>query len=86
MALKHVQVESIPYGSTPPAHLPEDYGSYHQMYRVDGELVAMGVIDILPNCVSSVYFMYDNKWERFSLGKVGVTMSSWEIILTQSPS
>lgn len=31
----------------------------------------MGVIDILPHCVSSVYFMYEKKWERFSLGRVG---------------
>ena len=30
----------------------------------------MGVIDILPKCVSSVYFMYDKEWERFSLGKL----------------
>jgi arginine-tRNA-protein transferase len=30
----------------------------------------MAVIDILPKCVSSVYFMYDKVWERFSLGKV----------------
>jgi len=30
----------------------------------------MAVIDILPNCVSSVYFIYDNKWEKYSLGKV----------------
>ena len=30
----------------------------------------MAVIDILPHCVSSVYFMYDSKWERFSLGKL----------------
>ncbi len=30
----------------------------------------MGVIDVLPSCVSSVYFMYEKKWERFSLGKV----------------
>jgi len=33
----------------------------------------MAVLDILPNCVSSVYFMYDKDWERFSLGKVGRT-------------
>jgi arginine-tRNA-protein transferase len=30
----------------------------------------MGVLDILPKCVSSVYFMYDKAMERFSLGKV----------------
>ncbi len=26
-------------------------GSYHMMYRVDGELVAVGVVDFLPLCV-----------------------------------
>lgn len=40
------------------------------MYRLDGELIAVGVLDILPGCVSSVYFMYNAKWEKFSLGKV----------------
>jgi len=62
--------ERIPYTNAPPSHLPRNYGSYHQMYRLDGQLIAMGVIDILPNCVSSVYFMYDIQWEKFSLGKL----------------
>ena len=31
----------------------------------------MGVIDILPSCVSSVYFMWEKEYEKFSLGKVG---------------
>ncbi|KAH9899760.1 arginine-tRNA-protein transferase [Cubamyces lactineus] len=63
--------QTIEYaGEQRPAHLPEKYGSYHQLYRLDGELIAMGVIDILPNCVSSVYFMYEKKWEKFSLGKL----------------
>ncbi|KAJ8457239.1 hypothetical protein ONZ51_g11657 [Trametes cubensis] len=63
--------QTIEYASGErPAHLPEKYGSYHQLYRLDGELIAMGVIDILPNCVSSVYFMYEKKWEKFSLGKL----------------
>ena len=30
----------------------------------------MGIIDVLPNCVSSVYFMYEKEWEKHSLGKV----------------
>jgi len=64
------QLEPIPYPSTPPAHLPAYYGSYHQLYRLDGRLVAMGVIDILPSCVSSVYFMWEKEYEKFSLGKV----------------
>jgi arginine-tRNA-protein transferase len=65
-------MEPIPYPSTPPAHLPFHYGSYHQLYRLDGRLVAMGVIDILPSCVSSVYFMWEKEYEKFSLGKVSL--------------
>ncbi|KAL1739129.1 arginine-tRNA-protein transferase, partial [Schizophyllum fasciatum] len=60
----------IPYLSPPAEHLPRTYGSYHQLYRVDGKLIAMAVLDILPKCVSSVYFMYDNDWQAFSLGKL----------------
>ena len=33
-------------------------GAFHQQYIVDGRIVAVGVIDILPSCVSSVYFYY----------------------------
>ncbi|THV08686.1 hypothetical protein K435DRAFT_959219, partial [Dendrothele bispora CBS 962.96] len=62
--------EPIPYSTPPPAHLPTRYGSYHQLYRLDGKLIAMAILDILPSCVSSVYFMYDNTWEEFSLGKL----------------
>jgi arginine-tRNA-protein transferase len=64
-------MEAIPYPSGKPAHLPSHYGSYHQLYRLDGRLVGMGVIDILPSCVSSVYFMWEKEYEKFLLGKVG---------------
>lgn len=43
------------------------------MYRVDGKLVAIGVIDILPGCVSSVYFIYAEGWGPWSLGKVSAS-------------
>lgn len=33
-------------------------GSYHHCYRLDGRLVAMGVLDLLPESVSSVYLMW----------------------------
>lgn len=39
--------------------LPESYGTYHQLYWLDGALVAFAVLDILPSGVSSVYFCYD---------------------------
>jgi arginine-tRNA-protein transferase len=38
----------------------------------------MAVLDILPYCVSSVYFMYDKAWEQFSFGKV-CTLVIWLI-------
>ncbi|KAK9451104.1 arginine-tRNA-protein transferase [Limtongia smithiae] len=45
-------------------------GLWHQMYYLDSELIAMGVLDFLPNTVSSVYFMYREEYARFNLGKL----------------
>ncbi|KAF9075949.1 arginine-tRNA-protein transferase [Rhodocollybia butyracea] len=67
-----LQPEIISYQSSPPSHLPKNYGSYHWCYRLDGKLIAVSVIDILPQCVSSVYFMYDKDYESHSLGKLSV--------------
>ena len=36
-----------------------EYGSYHQQYYLDGKLVMVGVIDILPRCLCSMYVYYD---------------------------
>ncbi|KAI0900941.1 arginine-tRNA-protein transferase [Annulohypoxylon nitens] len=46
-------------------------GSFHQCYRLDGQLVAVGVLDLLPDCVSAVYFYYHESIHRFSPGKLG---------------
>ncbi len=32
-------------------------GTYHQCYRLDGKLIAVGVLDLLPHGVSSVYLL-----------------------------
>ncbi|KAK8198519.1 Arginyl-tRNA--protein transferase 1 [Zalaria obscura] len=45
-------------------------GSYHQCYRVDGRLIAMAVLDLLPHCVSGVYFVYHQDFEKWSFGKI----------------
>jgi arginine-tRNA-protein transferase len=45
-------------------------GSYHQCYRLDGRLVAMGVLDLLPHCVSGVYFLYHSDFEQWHFGKL----------------
>lgn len=48
--------------------LPHGYGSFHQLYILDGKVIAVGVIDILPKCVSSVYLYYDPDYSFLSLG------------------
>lgn len=44
------------------------YGSFHQHYLLDGQIIAVGVIDILPSCMSSVYLYYDPDYDFLSLG------------------
>ncbi|KAI0025663.1 arginine-tRNA-protein transferase [Xylariomycetidae sp. FL0641] len=50
---------------------PMKLGSYHQCYRLDGKLVAIGVLDLLPHCVSAVYFLYHESIHKWSPGKLG---------------
>ncbi|THZ20201.1 arginine-tRNA-protein transferase 1 [Aureobasidium pullulans] len=45
-------------------------GSYHQCYRLDGRLIAIGVLDLLPHAVSGVYFLYHQDFEKWSFGKL----------------
>eukprot|EP00063_Salmo_salar_P035061 XP_014009896.1 PREDICTED: arginyl-tRNA--protein transferase 1 isoform X2 [Salmo salar] len=44
------------------------YGSFHQQYWLDGRIVAVGVVDVLPTCVSSVYLYYHPDFASLSLG------------------
>ncbi|KAL5966305.1 Arginyl-tRNA--protein transferase 1 [Taenia solium] len=45
------------------------FGSYHQQYWLDGEkLIAVGVVDLVPGCLSSVYFFYDPVYAFLRLG------------------
>ncbi|XP_075468212.1 arginyl-tRNA--protein transferase 1 isoform X6 [Ascaphus truei] len=44
------------------------YGSFHQQYWLDGKIIAVGVIDILPYCISSVYLYYDPDYSFISPG------------------
>ncbi|WWD00610.1 hypothetical protein V866_007545 [Kwoniella sp. B9012] len=50
--------------------LPKTYGQYHLLYKLDSQLIGISVIDILPNCVSSVYFIWHPDWAWASLGKL----------------
>ena len=44
------------------------YGSFHQQYKLNGKIIAVGVVDILDSCVSSVYFFYDPAFQFLNLG------------------
>ncbi|XP_017867574.1 PREDICTED: arginyl-tRNA--protein transferase 1 isoform X1 [Drosophila arizonae] len=70
--LKHKKIEDLPNVG---------YGSFHQQYWLDTKLIAVGVIDILPGSVSSVYFFYDPDYSFLSLGTYG---SLREIDLVQT--
>ncbi|CAG8738815.1 7109_t:CDS:2, partial [Acaulospora morrowiae] len=57
-----------------------EYGSFHQCYFLDDKMVAIAVLDILPKCVSSVYFLYD---PDFGFLQLGIYSALREIALTK---
>ena len=52
--------------------LAQGYGTFHQKYYLDGALVAVGVVDVLPHALSSVYVFYEPELARsvLPLGKL----------------
>lgn len=56
------------------------YGAFHQQYVIDGKIVAVGVVDILPTCISSVYLYYDPDYAFLSPGTL---TSLFEIAFTR---
>ncbi|XP_069122282.1 arginyl-tRNA--protein transferase 1-like [Argopecten irradians] len=47
---------------------PLGYGTFHQHYILDGTLVAVGVLDILPLCVQASYLYYLPEYRFLSIG------------------
>lgn len=43
-------------------------GPVHECYYLDEKLIALSVLDFLPNSLSSVYFIYDPDYANLSLG------------------
>ena len=59
--------------NTPTSHQSSegvDCGTYHQLYRLDGKLVAIGIIDIVPRGIVSIYMWYSPSKEvaKYSFG------------------
>ena len=51
-----------------PEMYPKKYGTYNFIHRVDGKIVAVGIWDILPTSLSSVYLYYDTDYQFLDLG------------------
>ena len=51
-----------------PEIYPKKYGTYNIIHRIDGKIVAVGVWDILPTTLSSVYFYYDPDYQFLDIG------------------
>lgn len=63
--------DSSDSGDDPPVPAPPcGYGTFHARYELDGTLIAVAVLDILPRCVSSVYLFYAPAYGHLSLGSL----------------
>lgn len=51
-----------------PPNLPTAYGTYHCTYHLDDKLIACGVLDVLPTCITTAYFFYDTNYSKLNLG------------------
>lgn len=51
-----------------PPPLPTHYGTHHCLYYLDDKLIAVGVLDALPKCLTTVYFFYDPNYSHLNLG------------------
>ncbi|DBB01045.1 TPA: hypothetical protein ACH3X1_000945 [Trebouxia sp. C0004] len=62
--------KSTPAAAWPPGHIPLcGLGSFHQQYWLDGKLIAVGVLDVLPHALSSKYFFWDSDYAALAPGK-----------------
>ena len=43
-------------------------GCFHMKYYYEGKLIGVGVVDIVPDGLSSVYFFYDPSLKDYRLG------------------
>ena len=62
-----------------------EYGTFHQLYRLDGKLVAVEVVDVIPKGMVSVYMWYDVNKEiaKYSFGVYSV-LKDIEMVISMS--
>ena len=52
-----------------PIPFADGFGTHHQLYYFNNRLIAVGVLDIIPSGLSSVYCFYDPDLPDLALGK-----------------
>ncbi|XP_055327930.1 arginyl-tRNA--protein transferase 1-like isoform X2 [Paramacrobiotus metropolitanus] len=64
------------------------YGSFHLHYVLDGKIIGVDVVDVLPDCLTSVYFFYDPDYSYLSLGTYSVLREMYMVrqLHTRFPS
>ena len=60
------------------------FGTFHQQYRIDGKLVAVGIVDVLPGCLSSKYLFWDPDYAFLELGKVSALVEMAFVVQAKS--
>jgi len=48
--------------------LPKKFGTYDLVHKINGKIVAVGIIDIMPQSISSVYMYYDTDYSFLNIG------------------
>ncbi|KAF6028418.1 ATE1 [Bugula neritina] len=56
-----------------------ELGSFHYQYILDGKIIAVEVMDILPQFISSKYFFYDPAYDFLTLGTYSTLRSIYFI-------
>jgi arginine-tRNA-protein transferase len=60
--------------------IPDHFGTWDLIHRINGKIIAVGVLDILPTSISSCYLYYDTD---FSFLNIGVFTALKEIEYTK---
>lgn len=48
-----------------------EYGCFHIKHYLEDELIFVSIVDLLPDSYSLVYYFYEPKYKKYSLGVIG---------------
>lgn len=48
-----------------------DFG-YEMLFVLDSKLIGVGLVDVVKDCITAIYFYYDHDYSHFSLGTLNI--------------